>query len=88
MSELTLTESEKNVILKRRAEEAERLAATENCKNTLRIASEYFTWLAENGRGSSFSTFVDEFYYQEDDSSIMYQQVMEVINVAKSTCNA
>jgi len=57
-----LTE-EKAEILRRRDTAQRRHTAHLNNVALLRIAADYLDWLYINGRGSTFSTFVDEFGY-------------------------
>ena len=41
----------------------------------LKIAYEYAVWLKENGAGSTLSTFIDDFGYQENGVACMYDNV-------------
>ncbi|MDO9163571.1 MAG: hypothetical protein U1E13_04775 [Methylophilaceae bacterium] len=54
---------EKAEILRRRDTAQRRHTAHLNNLALLRIAADYLDWLYINGRGSTFSTFVDEFGY-------------------------
>jgi hypothetical protein len=78
---IELTEEEQNLILKRREE----IAALEETRRvkllTLETAAKYEAWLQQEGRGSTFSTFVDEFGYDEHDASSMFKRV-EVLRAA------
>lgn len=40
----------------------------------LQVAARYANWLKATDRGTSFSTFVNEFGYQEADASKVYQR--------------
>ena len=51
----------------------------------LKIAYEYAVWLEENGAGSTFSTFIDDFGYQEKGAAFMYDNVMAVMHLAKNS---
>ena len=50
----------------------------------LRVASEYSFWLHRKSRGSSYSTFVNEFGYQEKDSSKTFDLVTKILESLKS----
>ncbi|WP_182212395.1 hypothetical protein [Stenotrophomonas acidaminiphila] len=58
---------------------ADELAAARERRNQhepLQVAARYADWLKANGRGTSFSTFVNEFGYQEADASKVYQNLI------------
>lgn len=48
------------------------------------IAGRYARWLNKNGRGSSYSTFHNEFGYDKVGSSDMYRMVGEILNLTDS----
>jgi hypothetical protein len=78
---IELTEEEQALIMKRREE----IAAKEERRRvkllTIEIAAKYEAWLQREGRGSTFSTFVNEFDYDEHDASLMFKRV-EAIRAA------
>lgn len=49
----------------------------------LTTAHRYEQWLRDNGAGSSYSTFCNEFGYQGERSSFIYAQVQRIRHVAK-----
>ena len=58
---------------------ADELATARERRNQhepLQVAARYADWLEANGRGTSFSTFVNEFGYQEPDASKVYQNLI------------
>ena len=58
---------------------ADELAAARERRNQhepLQVAARYADWLKANGRGTSFSTFVNEFGYEESDCSNVYQNLI------------
>lgn len=58
---MDLTDSERRLILERREREAAKAQESRERLVVLRNATEYETWLQVEGRGSSISTFLDEF---------------------------
>ena len=42
----------------------------------LRIAGAYWKWLNRHDRGTSFSTFVNEFGYEAEDCKLVYESVV------------
>ena len=64
--QLTLTEEEKNIILALRKDEEKRQQQKQMMLAVLETAARYARWLEENGRGTSYTTFVDEFGFDED----------------------
>ncbi|MCL7420845.1 MAG: hypothetical protein M8364_08085 [Methylobacter sp.] len=80
MSEaVLLSDEELKIIQKHREAQAKKHRRYENRIKALEIALEYDIWLRDHGRRSSFSTFVNEFGYEEEDSSFMYGVVEEVL---------
>lgn len=45
----------------------------------LRLTEEYVQWLQDNGRGTTFSTFVNEFPYDHMNASVVYKSVIAAI---------
>lgn len=71
-----LTKEEKELILKRRQDPVRAESRIRQQQKILKTSIDYWKWLVENGRGSSFSTFIEEFGYDGHDSSIMYKAVV------------
>lgn len=59
----------------RKQQERDRLALR---LKLLDLAHRYEAWLQANGRGSSFSTFVNEFGCSEPEGNKLYQQVQAI----------
>jgi hypothetical protein len=51
----------------------------------LKLAHDYAKWLDGHGRGSTFSTFVNEFPYDHMGANPVYTQVMAIISAAKQS---
>lgn len=81
MSALELTEEEVAHIKQRREKEEARKAVLKKRLDRIMVAHDYEKWLQDKGRGSTFSTFVNEFGYDELDSSEVYG-VVEAIRGA------
>jgi hypothetical protein len=75
-----VTEHEKKLILQMRRDEANRKTIQRQRLFAMETAAKYEAWLQENNRGSTFSTFVDEFGYQAADK-LVFEQV-EAIRLA------
>jgi hypothetical protein len=56
--------------------------ANADALNVLRLATEWESWLQRNRRGSTFSTFVDEFGYDEIGADTIYRRVEAVRQMA------
>lgn len=61
-----LDEEEIEIIQKHRAQKEAERKRMDSILKLLRVAYEYEQWLKENGRDTSFSTFVDEFGFQNE----------------------
>lgn len=79
---IELTEEERVIILARRNEFAEKEERLRKKLLTIETAAKYESWLQKEGRGSSFSTFVDEFGYDEHGASAMFNMVEAVRKAA------
>lgn len=79
---LELTELELEMIRRHRAAQAVDAARRTARRVTLDVASRYEAWLQSNDRGSSYTTFVDEFGYDEKDAGEMFRKVETVILAA------
>ncbi|MCF7963989.1 MAG: hypothetical protein K9L79_00450 [Methylobacter tundripaludum] len=79
-SAFDVTEDEKKQILQRRQHEANLKTIQRQRLFALETAAKYEAWLQENNRGSTFSTFVDEFGYQAADKLVFGQ--VEAIRLA------
>lgn len=50
--------------------------------HALKVAARYSIWLDKEGRGTSFSTFVDEFGYESSDCKQVYEKVLKIREAA------
>lgn len=75
---IDLTETEISLIHQsRKSQQAEKDACSLRL-DILKLALDYETWLQSEGRGSSFSAFVNEFNYDKGDCKLMYREVQKV----------
>ncbi len=77
-----LTADEIKLIQVRRARKNEQQSHTQKTQKLLMLAYTYEKWLNKHGRGSSFSTFVDEFNYQDGDASETYKIIQNLRHAA------
>lgn len=80
--DLVLTESERALIIQRREDEKKAAEARASRRSALRVAADYEAWLQDNGRGSTFSTFVNEFGYDEAGAGDVFRRVETIRQVA------
>ncbi len=75
---VTLTKGELEMI--KACREKDRREAEERGarRKALRLAADYEAWLQDNGRGSTFSTFANEFDYDEHDASEVFKRVEKI----------
>lgn len=78
MPTIELTEEEEKLLLDLRAQKEQIKANIAKRREILRVAYEYETWLQENGAGSTYSTFCDNFGYTGADREEMYHDVGDV----------
>lgn len=81
LGDLILTESERAMVLQRREQEAKEAKNRAFRLKALGIAADYEAWLQTNNRGSTFSTFVEEFGYDELGADYVFRHV-EAIRAA------
>ena len=80
-----LDAAEKEMIRKHRAGlERDRLNNEFRLK-AIEVAARYEKWLQENGRGDSYSTFINEFDYQERDGNEIHEFVVKIRKAATRT---
>lgn len=77
-----LSPDEVALIRQRRAENSRREQQLEFRLEAIKVAAEYETWLQANKCGDSFSTFINEFGYQEPQGSIMHHYVTRIRKAA------
>lgn len=73
---MKITEEEKQIIIANR-EKSKLITEAKKTRNELLFyVEDYLHWLTENNRGSSFSTFIDEYQYSgQYKSSLVYQLI-------------
>jgi hypothetical protein len=75
-----LTTEEITLIRARRADQARIAKACEFRLTALETAARYGRWLHDEGRGTSFSAFVNEFGYESPDCQAMYAAVVALLD--------
>jgi hypothetical protein len=82
---MDLAEAEKNIILKRRAQEVEDTARAHYRLLIHDVAHRFAVWKVENGAGSSYSTFCDDFGYDNPgvDRPRLHKNVLAVIKFVR-----
>lgn len=83
---LELTDEERAMVLKRRDEARRASEARAATRAALQIAAEYESWLQDNGRGSTFSTFVNEFGYDKLGAGDVFRRVEAIRAAARGEC--
>ncbi|WP_396234763.1 hypothetical protein [Acinetobacter baumannii] len=81
---MELSPEEQEIILDRRAEEAHIAATVAFRLKAIKVANDFMIWANEEEYGPTFSTFVNQFNYQESDGRMMYTAVMKIIDVVSS----
>jgi len=79
---MRLTPAEKALIISGRDQKAKEKAHDKKTILLLKVAFQYQSWLQKNLRGSTFSTFVNEFGYSSDQTKNDYEVVRAIINTA------
>jgi len=78
-----VTEEEYAALTAMREERADRIR--QQALHLMGVAARYQQWLIENGAGSTYSTFCDDFGYQgqpNEDRPRLYDAVMALINTS------
>lgn len=81
---MDITEEERALILANRQKAIEIQAQKVLMQTMLEIAARYEAWLQEQGCRSSFSTFVNEFGYDKNDSQAMFRYVEHLRGEARA----
>ncbi len=82
MITMRVSTKEEEMILNERARLEKISFARGYRAKVLKVAHGYRGWLDKHGRGSSFSTFVNEFGYQGRDSTQVFHAVQRLFAVA------
>ena len=72
---MELTQEEIRLVQEHRDQKERDIRKKERSLAYLRIARDYEAWLQHHGRGSSFSTFCDEFQYIGEKREIVFKAV-------------
>lgn len=79
---MELTASEIELIMERRAEEGVRNTARAFQRKAITTAKAFAEWSETTGHGLTFSTFVNQFDYQDNDGKQMYEAVQRIQQAA------
>ena len=79
---MILSEDEMALIEKRRKEQAELDALRAFQEKAVNTAAAWLAWSSVEGYGLTFSTFVNQFGYQDDDGRKMYMAVGRILTAA------
>ncbi len=80
---MELSPHETDLVLQYRREQVEAAKVKQRALALLKAAFEYEKWLQENDRGTSYTTFLDEFGFKGDHTSSTYNQVIYLIYAAR-----
>lgn len=81
---MEISEEERCLILQHRRKVDDELKP--KAAHLLDVSARYLSWLIENGAGSTYSTFCNDFGYEPvdgEDRSVLYEKVLNVISFAK-----
>jgi hypothetical protein len=78
LSVMELTEVEKRIILEHRAQEIHIAKTDAFREKVLYVANNFLIWAYKEGYAPTFSTFVNDFEYQEKDCQSMYEAVKKI----------
>lgn len=81
---MNLSNEEIKLINEHRASKANKKHLEKAKRRVLQAAFRYGLWLARHGRGSSYSTFKEEFGYEGRDCSEMFRVVEHILAAADS----
>lgn len=83
---MELTADEIRLIEDYRRQNAEQKANQRAMLHLLKTTADYLEWLQKNSRGSSFSTFMNEYEYQGIfcgwSPNVFYKRIIDLIQVA------
>lgn len=79
---MILSKDEMELIEKRRKEQADLDALRAFQEKAIKTAGAWLTWSNIEGDGLTFSTFVNQFGYQDDDGRKMYIAVGRILTAA------
>jgi len=84
---MELTEDERRVIENIRAARERKLLTRETARELLRVAADFWRWMAEEGAGPTYSTFCDEYGYEAPEwlavkRNVLYELALDLIDKA------
>lgn len=80
-----ITKEELEIIQKRREEELKKLRRLEFQRRSISVAGEFIRWSDLNNEGLTYSTFINNFGYQENDGRAMYEAVARILEASYPT---
>lgn len=83
MMEMEFTDEEKQLILQIRSQKRKEEEDRQFQQSALKVTSMWLDWSARDGSGLTFSTFVNEFGYEEQDGKEMFSAVERILVAAK-----
>lgn len=81
---MLISPEEAQIINERRAKKARKKHQARLVRRALHVALRYQCWLSRNRQGSSYSTFVNAFGYEQSDCSEMFRVVEKIIAAAEN----
>lgn len=83
---MELSEEERCLFLQHRRKIDDELKP--KAAHLLDVSARYLSWLIENGAGSTYSTFCNDFGYEPadgEDRPVLYEEVLNLISLAKDS---
>lgn len=84
MNDLNLSQDEINLILRNRAIAEQKRKDYEFRKRAIKTAYEWLEWSEKEGMGLTFSTFVDDFGFDELGASQYYKAITAILECVKA----
>lgn len=81
---IQLTDAERALILEERKKAAEEKRAIAFRLKAMRVAAKAFAWQEKHDYQLSFSAFVNQFNYQDDDCKKMHEAVLRIFDALPS----
>jgi len=83
---MELTQEEADEINAARELRREELASRSNVINLLDLVAQYAKWLDDEGAGSTYSTFCDDFGYRSSHArKKIYEEIQKIIELARAS---
>lgn len=77
-----LTDDELNLVLKHRENRKAEQGREQRKNLVIAMVYRYNEWLRDNGAGSSYSTFCDEFGFNGENRQSMYNAIIKIMEIA------